>query len=222
MRGPAATRAIVFDLDGTLLDSLPFVLATIKYAIEPFGVSPTMDIFAHLGGPPDRFLPDILGGQENVAVALRRMEIFHTENQHLIVPFGGVAALLQELRAHGVALAIWTGRDRASTEWLLATHQLSGYFSAVVCGDDLPTHKPDPAGLRAILQQLDVAPEHTLFLGDADVDVLGGVSCGVDTVLIRHTREVHASVEAKSWRSVISPAEAYALAVACARERKET
>ena len=85
-------RAVVFDLDGTLLDSLPLVLEAIRHALEPFGGSPTMDIFARLGGPPERFLADLLPDPVHVPEALRRMVAFHHRNHHLIQPYPGRGA----------------------------------------------------------------------------------------------------------------------------------
>lgn len=211
-RADFAPRAVVFDLDGTLLDSLPLVLAAITHAVEPFGGGrPTRDIFATLGGPPERFMPALLSDLGKVPEAIARMERYHAENTHLIAPFAGAAELLDSLRDLGVRSAIWTGRDRKSTEVLLARHGLAGHFATVVCGDDLPSHKPDPEGLREILRRLEVAAQDAVFLGDADVDVLGGGACGVDTILIRHDRRIEAHIAARSWRQAASPAEAYAL-----------
>jgi HAD superfamily hydrolase (TIGR01509 family) len=202
-------RAVVFDLDGTLIDSLPYVLAAIVHAVEPFGGRPTENIFATLGGPPDRFMTTLVNDLKDVPVALQRMEAFHRENMHLIRPFEGVMPLLERLRAAGVQLAIWTGRDRVSADWLLRQHAIHEFFSTVVCGDDLPTHKPDPAGLVEIMSRLGVKPSETLFVGDADVDVLGGEACGVDTLLIRHRREIELHVANKSWHVVSTPGDAF-------------
>lgn len=209
MSRPVSLRAVVFDLDGTLLDSLPLVLASIAHALEPFGSRPTMEIFAKLGGPPERFLRNLVDDLNHVPVALQRMEAYHHQNAHLIQPYEGAGTVLADLAKLGVQVAVWTGRDRESTEWLLRRHQLEGYFATVLCGDDLPTHKPDPAGLREIMRRLAVKPQETLFVGDADVDVLGGVGCGVDTLLIRHAREVELHIASQSWRSVASPREAF-------------
>jgi hypothetical protein len=55
-------------------------------------------------------------------------------------------------------------------------------------------------------------------VGDADVDVLGGAGCGVDTLLIRHDREVELHIAAKSWRTVASPNEAFALVLSCVQK----
>ena len=215
-------RAVVFDLDGTLLDSLPLVLRAITHALEPFGSRPTMEIFASLGGPPERFLRSLLDNRENLPVALARMESYHRENAHLIQPYEGAMTLLDTLRSADVRVALWTGRDRVSTDWLLKSHRLDHSFATVLCGDDLPSHKPDPAGLREIMRRLEVKPEETLFVGDADVDVLGGAECGVDTLLIRHSRVVGVHVTAKSWRTVASPAEAFALVLSCVQKFSQT
>src|SRR5688500_7691995 len=120
-------RAIVFDLDGTLLDSLPLVLSSITHALEPFGSRPTMEIFASLGGPPERFLGPLLDDLKNLPVALERLQTFHRENAHLIRPYEGVNTVLAALRRFGIQIALWTGRDRESTSWLLSTHQLQGF-----------------------------------------------------------------------------------------------
>ena len=216
MSRAAKTAAVVFDLDGTLVDSLPLVLRAITHAIEPFGPArPTMEIFARLGGPPESFMPGLLTDPKDTPAALARMETFHRENHHMIRPFDGVDIVLEKLRLGDIALAIWTGRDRETTDWLLHHHGLTRYFDTVMCGDDLPTHKPDPAGLREILLRLEVPARETLFVGDADVDVLGGAACKVDTILIRHGREIETEIRAKAWRTVTSPLEAYELVLGC-------
>jgi HAD superfamily hydrolase (TIGR01509 family) len=209
MRKQPRRHAVVFDLDGTLLDSLPLVLAAIRHAIEPFGGTATMDIFAHLGGPPERFMAGLVQDPAQVPEALRRMYSFHHDNIHLIRPYAGVAELLQELGARGLRLGVWTGRDRGSADVLLRRHGLAPQFSAVVCGDDLASHKPDPAGLHEVVRRLGTTVSDTLLVGDADVDVLGGHACGVDTMLIRHTRAIAPAIVAKSWQVVATPDEAY-------------
>lgn len=215
MKRANRTRAVVFDLDGTLIDSLPLVLRAIAHALEPFGSRPTMEIFAKLGGPPERFLATLLDDARHVPTALQRMHAFHQEYGMDIQPFAGVPDFLGRFRGAGVELAIWTGRDRESTVHLLRKLRLEDFFSTVLCGDDLPTHKPDPQGLREVIRRLDVSADETIFVGDADVDVLGGAACRIDTVLIRHQRQIAESTLRQSWQHVASPREALELVQRC-------
>ncbi len=211
MKRAGPPRAIVFDFDGTLLDSLPVVLRAFSHALQPFSSEFTMDILTTLGGPPERTLPELLGGRKNLAEALRRLAAFNREHHHLIQPFPGLRAVLQQLREQKIALAIWTGRDRASTEELLASHRLKKFFATMVCGDDLPTHKPDGGGLREILQQLEVASTDAIMVGDSIVDVLGAHECGVDALLITHGRDFKPAIVSKCRQMVASPLSAYQL-----------
>ncbi len=210
MNGPVPPRAVVFDLDGTIVDSLPLVLAAIRHGIGPFGAEPTMDIFARLGGPPAQFMATLVDDPRHVPEAMRRMFVYHRDNAHLIRPFAGARELLQQLRAVGRQSALWTGRDRRSTDGLLQANGLGEFFATVVCGDDLPSHKPDPAGLREIMRRLELESSETLLVGDADVDVLGADACGVAAVLIRHEREIAPAILAKCRQVVSTPAEAFA------------
>lgn len=211
-RPKSAVLAVVFDLDGTLIDSMPLVLRAFAHALEPFRPELTeADIFAHLGGPPLRTLLELVGDEAGAGEALRRLEEFGFANGHLVRPFDGMRATLAALHAQGLALAVWTGRDRVTTEAILQAHGLDGFFTAVVCGDDLPNHKPHPGGLLEILRQLVKPADAVLYAGDADADVLGGDEAGVRTILIRHGREVNETILGKAWRVVDSPPEAYAL-----------
>ena len=208
-------RAVIFDLDGTLLDSMPLVMRAFAHAVAP--CRPDLDmagIFQSLGGPPERTFLELIGDEAKAGEALRRLESFGFENGSLVQPFDGMRGLLEILHSSGLRLAIWTGRDRRTTESLLTAHNLAGFFSTVVCGDDLPTHKPHPGGLLEILARLDVQPHQALYSGDADADVLGGAEAGVRTVLIHHGREVETSIATRAWHVVGTPPQAYALITA--------
>ncbi|CAM2797786.1 HAD family hydrolase [Rariglobus hedericola] len=211
MKTGSGVRAVIFDLDGTLIDSMPMVLQAFAHALAPFRPDLDIDgIFQRLGGPPERTFLELTGDAVKAAEAMRRLDSFGFENGALVQPFGGMRTWLESLRARGFKLAIWTGRDRHTTQAIFSAHQLGEFFSVVVCGDDLPTHKPHPAGLVEILTRLDVRPEEALYAGDADADVLGGAEAGVRTVLISHGRKAEASVVALAWCNVDTPAEAYA------------
>ena len=212
MKSGPRTRAVVFDLDGTLVDSMPLVLRAFAHALLPYcGELTEAQITARLGGPPDRTMQSFLGDESKVSDAMRRLVEYDTQHRELIRPFDGMHGLLDHLRGAGQALGLWTGRERQGTLWILEQHRLAAKLDGCVCGDDLPTHKPHPGGLEEALRQLRAERDEALFVGDADVDVLAGHAHGVRTLLISHDREVDASVLAKAWRTVATPAAAYAL-----------
>ena len=214
MRRPK-TRAVIFDLDGTLVDSMPLVLKAFAHALKPaHGDISEEKILAHLGGPPERTFADMLSTAAQITEAMQRLRDYSVENWRLIRPFDGMHGLLDDLRAarHGVGL--WTGRERESTEWILAEHNIHVRLDACVCGDDLPTHKPHPGGLEEALRRLSVERDEALFVGDADVDVLAGSAADVRTILITHDRAVSEAVKSKAWKTVTTPAEAYAVVTA--------
>jgi pyrophosphatase PpaX len=205
-------RAVVFDLDGTLVDSMPLVLRAFAHALQPFCGDLTPEkITSHLGGPPDRTFRELIAEEEKIPQAMQRLMDFSMENWRLIRPFDGMHGLLDHLRGARHPLALWTGRERESTGWILEEHGIGSKLDACVCGDDLPTHKPHPGGLEEALRQLAVTRDEALFVGDADVDVLAGAAAGVRTLLICHDRVVDPAVRAKAWQAVQTPAEAYAL-----------
>lgn len=205
-------RAVVFDLDGTLIDSMPLVLRAYAHAIEPFvpGLG-TEELRAALGGPPTRIFAQLIADPAKATEALVRMQDYSLTHWKTIQPFTGALPLFAELGAAGVATGIWTGRERESTAWLLKEHGLAEWIQATVCGDDLATHKPDPEGLAAVLQQLHVSPENAIFVGDSEVDVLAGAALHVRTVFITHGRDVPGEIRAAAWRVVEQPPQAFAL-----------
>ncbi len=210
-------RGVVFDLDGTLVDSMPLVFRAYAYALAPYRAGMTDEqLSVHLGGPPERIVQSILSEPREIADVLQRLYDFGVKNWRLIRPFDGMRDTLERLRAAGSAVAVWTGRERASTELLLEEHGLEPLVDACVCGDDFRSHKPDPEGLAHALARIGVPPEAAIFLGDHDVDVLAGAAGSVRTVLITHGRTIGEDIRGKAWRVVATPSAAYEIAIAAA------
>ncbi len=206
----AAIRAVVFDLDGTLLDSMPLVLRAYQHALAPYVTALTDgELLRRMGGPPRRIFEQLIDDRTHVSAALHRLDAYAMEAWQQIEPFPGMIPAVDDLRAAGCRLAIWTGRERASTEWLLRRHGLAARIQVAVCGDDLPSHKPDPAGLAEALRLLGVSAGEAVFVGDAGVDVRAGVQLGVRTVFIRHSPTPVGEDEAGAWQVADTPGAAY-------------
>jgi HAD superfamily hydrolase (TIGR01509 family) len=194
MKGPgteARKRAAIFDLDGTLVDSMPLVVAMFTHAVEPFRARPApSEVLTQLGGPPEVCIRRLLGPAAAASYAEANTRMLEYESEHFqeVRPFDGSRELLSSLLAGGVRLAIWTGRDRQSTVSILNGIGLARFFDALVCGDDLDSHKPDPAGLLLSIELLGVTTKEAIFVGDNDTDVEGGHAAGIHTILIHNGR----------------------------------
>lgn len=215
MKGSHGTlkRTAIFDLDGTLFDSMPFVIETFIYAVELFRERPTpAEVLTHLGGPLDTCLRNLLGPPAigSLPAAKERLLAYEHGKEERVKPFGGARELLGSLRARGVKLGIWTGRDRWSAQRILDIHHFTVFFDAMVCGDDLPSYKPDPTGLLRSIALAGGTPEETVFMGDADADVLGGHAAGVHTIFVHHGRVAPAHVHSRAAEVFAEPGEAYA------------
>lgn len=203
-------RAVVFDLDGTLVDTMPGVVRAFSHAIAPFVEPPAADVLhGMLGGPVDRCLRQLLGSDLHVAEARERLYAYGGEPGAGGEAFGGAAELLGELRAAAVRLGLWSGRDRASGLRMLRGLELERHFDALVFGDDLATHKPDPEGLQVVLATLGVEPHEAIFVGDADVDALAADAAGVELLFVRHGRRLPAPTERLIQCEAPDPAAAY-------------
>jgi pyrophosphatase PpaX len=202
--------SLVFDLDGTLVNSMPMVLASFTYAIEVFQSVPApLEIFEKLAGPADICLRNLLEDEMNLPNAMARLLEYNRTHHHQIVPFPGAVEMLELLLKNGTEVALWTGRDRRTTDEILSAHGLWKYFQRVVCGDDFDSHKPDPEGLMHILDELSLKNSEVLFVGDADVDVLAGHASQVPTMLIRHSRTVSHHIRNLCREWVETPQQAY-------------
>lgn len=176
---------VLFDLDGTLVDSGAIILASFKYAAKTVLARDVEDeqIAALVGGSnlyDQMAVLDPSRVEELVRVYREHNRPLHDELQ----AFDGVEELVGTLSAEGRKLGIVTAKGRATVDLAFAVIDLEPYFDAVVTADMTERHKPDPQPVLKALELLGSDPFEAAFVGDSPFDVGAGKAAGVFTVAV--------------------------------------
>lgn len=184
---PPLAQAVVFDLDGTLLDSLEDIALAMNDALAGLGrPAHPVDAYRAFVGRGVGVLAARALGEGHADLAPLAVEAFRRAYAERLVertrPYPGVAALLDALAARGVPAAVLTNKPEPAAR-VLVERLLDAWPWAAVIGDrpGLP-HKPDPTGARAAATALGVAPADALLVGDSDVDVHTARAAGMVAV----------------------------------------
>jgi pyrophosphatase PpaX len=176
---------VLFDLDGTLIDSGAIILASFKHATRTVlgREIPEAELAALVGGSSihDQMRAiDEARSDELVRVYRAHNEPLHDD----LEAFEGIERVLARLKHEGHRLGIVTAKRRKTVELAFAVLPLERYFDAVVTSDTTDRHKPDPAPVLAALDLLEAEPEDAAFVGDSPFDVGAGKAAGVFTVAV--------------------------------------
>ncbi len=178
-------RSVLFDLDGTLVDSLDLILESFRHTMRVhFGDAPPDQMWLKTLGTPLRaqFRAVADTAEEVQALIDTYIEHNHREHERLIRPFDGVNETLLALRARGLRLGLVTSKALRGTELSLAACRLDpGWFDVLVTSDEPIPHKPDPAPLNLALERIGERPERAVYVGDSVWDIRAGRAAGVLT-----------------------------------------
>jgi pyrophosphatase PpaX len=178
-----APRPILFDLDGTLANTIPLLLASLRASYAIVGGDPPDEALwlQSLGRPLRSQLADWEGGDaariEALATTYRDWQRANLER--LVTPYDGMATLIAELQARGHALAVVTGKGTQMARDTLALVNLLSPFALVIGAEATVRHKPDPDPLLHAVERLDIDPARTLYIGDAPNDIRAARAAGM-------------------------------------------
>ena len=182
----ACPQLVIFDLDGTLTDSAQGIVASFRHALGSIGaVVPDGDLAGMVVGPPmHHTLRDMgLGEQADAAIAAYR-EDYMTRGWAMNRLFDGIPALLADLRAAGVRLAVATSKAEPTAQRILAHFGLDEHFE-VIAGASIDGSRAAKSDVVAhALAQLKPLPDRLLMVGDRSHDVEGAAEHGIDTVVV--------------------------------------
>lgn len=190
-----AVKAVLLDLDGTLLDTVLDLHAAACGMLADLGRPPVAveDIRAYVGRGIPNLVKRVLAGKLEAADdptpppadALASFKKHYTHfNGRAAKPFPGVVDGLKALKAMGLPLGVITNKARDFTIPLLERTGLMPYMSVAVAGDQLPKPKPDPMPLVWACGRMDVSPADTLMIGDSVHDFKAGRAAGCKVFLV--------------------------------------
>jgi phosphoglycolate phosphatase len=184
--------AFIFDLDGTLVDSVPDLRAALNEVLRERGRRPLAadEVRRMVGdGVPalvERGLAATGDTQEFAAAEARFLALYEAAPAALTRAYPGVPETLARLVAGGARLAVCTNKPQKATIGVLEGVGIAGYFTAVLGGDAVPFKKPDPRHLLAALGALGARPDEAAMIGDNENDYAAARAAGIPILLIRY------------------------------------
>ncbi len=183
-------KLLVFDWDGTLIDSIERIVTSLQYASrEVCGIHLDDDkarsvIGLGLHEAIERLHPELDAvTTESVADAYRQNFLYDSKVPELL--FDGVEDMLKQLVADKYTLAIATGKSRKGLDRAMQKHKLAHYFTTTRCAGENRS-KPHPEMLNSILHQLDTHANDTVMIGDSEHDMLMAGNAGVNAIGVTH------------------------------------
>jgi len=178
-------KAVVFDLDGTLVDSAPDMAAALNAAVAEIGQPPfsQAEVIGFVGSGARMLVRRALAalgadaGAEDDLLA-RFIAQYEAKVTGQTRPYDGAMEMLAQLHAAGVPLGLCTNKPEGPARTLCAALGMDSYLKVIVGGDTLPVLKPDPAPLLHACGALGAAPQETLYVGDSDVDYATALAAG--------------------------------------------
>ncbi len=182
-------EAVIFDWDGTVMDSTHSIVA----AIQGAGADLALPVPSHseaswviglsLQSALYRCVPTLT--EDRMQDFLDRYRVHFLSRDPHIKLFDGILELLVELQARQIALGVATGKSRVGLERVLAAMKLHDHFHATRCADE-SFSKPHPGMLLELMDELNLAPERVLMVGDTSHDVQMAAAAGVDCMAVTY------------------------------------
>ena len=176
--------AILFDLDGTLIDTIELILSSARHAFEEWPVRPTDEEWVRgIGTPLVQQLRAYAANDDEVALLLARYRRYQNEHHDRLTRcYDDVPDVIAALADRGHKMAVVTSKASPIAHQSLAFVGLDHFFPVVVGYDDTARHKPDPEPVRVALSRLGVSPDDAVFVGDSPHDILAGNGADVMTI----------------------------------------
>ncbi|WP_226673413.1 HAD family hydrolase [Rossellomorea aquimaris] len=177
-------KAIIFDFDGTLADTLPICFYAFQSVFKEFDdIEVTRDEIKSMFGPSETGIIQENLKNSNCDQAIDMYyQKYREKHEELVMTNEVLIDLLQTLKKQDYKLGIVTGKARKSLIISLDYLDMNELFDVIITGDDVSVPKPHPEGLNQAMALLNIKSDQALFIGDSDADIMAGKNANVRTV----------------------------------------
>lgn len=212
---PASMQLVIFDLDGTLIDSRLDLIHSVNAMLRHFNRPelPGEVVASYVGDGAPMLVRRALGDPDDEKFFKNALEFFlayYREHKldHTVV-YEGIPEALKQIQSNGTGrkMAVLSNKPARPSRAILKAFGLAPLFVRIYGGDSFETKKPDPLGVRTLLKETEIAPENTLIVGDSSIDVLTGCNAGIATCGVTYGFAPHTLCEVPPNVILDSPAE---------------
>ena len=176
---------VLFDLDGTVVDTVELIVTSFRHATRTVLGQVLPDDFILAGvGRPLRAQMERLSAEHAQELYDVYREYNHRRHDELIRGYEGIDEVLGELRGAGRRLGIVTSKSRDTTQMAFRALGLAGHFDVVVTATDSEEHKPSPVPLLLCLERLGASAARAIYVGDSPFDIRAGAAAGMATAAV--------------------------------------
>ena len=175
---------LLFDIDGTLLDTRDFIINAAEHALAKFGYDvPKRSVIAQSVGKtfPD-FYATLTGSSKNIDELLTTHRDFQLKNLHLSKVFLNSLEVLSYLKKKGYRMGAVTSRSKITSHQTLKDAGISHFFDVVISAEDTEKLKPNPDPLLKALKHFSETPDKAVMIGDSHFDIEAGKNAGTKTI----------------------------------------
>ena len=183
-------KCCIFDLDGTLLDTVEAIAHTTNLTLDAYGMEPfePVQYKTFVGDGAGKLIERVLlaRGDKELKLYDEMLELYHKNFaihcMYQVHPYDGIRELLASLKEHGIKIAVLSNKPQPRTMDNIFGIFGEGYFDHVQGEKPGVNRKPDPAGAYQVLESLGMKKEECLYIGDTNTDMMTGRNAGLDTV----------------------------------------
>ncbi len=172
-------KGIIFDIDGTLTSTNDLIFASFNFITKKYLGKTFSDeeILKWFGPTEDVILKEFCG--DDYEKAREEYYKFYSDNHFMADIYPGIKEILDELKANGVLLSIYTGKGKEAATITLKKLNIYKYFDLIITGDEVKEHKPSPEGIEIFLDKFNLKKDEVIMIGDSPSDIKAAHSAGV-------------------------------------------